>query len=1804
MPDRKDYLLVMEYYKSLPEYLKTPEMNLMYEAIKQKYVNEVGNISDKNAEEPDWEVSAKVHKKLTKPSEEYIKEHPAEYFNQSALKDTKHWWQKLDKELAASFGKGINEMAEAVGGLTKQIPVPFVSNIGENIVQSATDQQKYYDELQEKGFHPETLQGKIPLYALRGITQMAPQLPAIEYTGLPLFMALIGGGKAGAEEGAGIAETAKGAAVGGAEGLLLHGVMKGIAKINPKLANLLSKYISDKGAKWVTTIAAKATGGGVFGGLSYAGGERDPAKLAAETFLGVIMTPGMKDKPPEKIAEEVVNKFEENVKNIWEVTPEGEVKPPKVLPKKTVSGEQREDRQSKEEEHKANYEEQIPTKSKKKASETPNKPVEKSLPTETTETTTKTKAVEIPQFKSTEEALAFGEKHKGNKEVVEKLKELEAQAKSEYDKIPTNSDENINKKMRVSFKKQLYREAREVAEGKAEATLHYEKKSKEPFDITQKKKPSASKKNISLRKWVRNKGGIKQSHLSEHGINWKEERGLALQVAAKKDHGNSLDDLAKTAIEEKVIPEPPNDMNPTDWFIKHLRENKRVGEHLENVSDENIYKSKEYVEYTYNELQKKGAIADDLSIDKFAEMLKNNKEPEKIHTGDLKVGDEFTIGGEKFKVTKHIGDELEIADGVKKRVPDTFDYITIDKGSLKKGAAKKESLLEQQMSVEQKDKFKGGGSVGKKAWHSLEERKEAYEKIKKQRQKTGQKDLFYDREEQKSIFDIKKPKKWNEVKTFEDYKEKVISIAKRAKWKILKKDNNGFEYESIVGKGKVNYKEGYKIFSFLNKIKKIKNDYSVGDRVKFKYIDDVKTGKIERIYRKRNGEISSVVVGGNKIKIEDVIPFDKSTIGELIHDASMVRDGYSYYSKNNYNRVLNEIKYYEKQKADLPRAETVKGSPKEAKAAPVSKKNPYLKMPMDRVRADAINGVKLAQEAWKEREGAKSILSHKEELSKTLSGREFVKGLIKSIAKDLSDPTQLSSNFAGEYKNVREFLKKHKAELTDEERAAILNFYRAISKGTTDEKQIAKQMTDYLTKNFSKFSPLNDPSKPVAEKIVEARKAKKEIEKSIEEEIKDPKVEAGNKTYSIERETFDIDLHERVLSAVGDEMVRKGIKRDSETFPVFSDQIRTLIETGQIKYEEINKKYGISESEWLKFWREEIGNWARGLQAIKRTQDFVIKGAGLKDIDKKTQDLLNELAKINSWDKMRWTFKRVDNIRRGLMVSQFSTAVRNAYAQGWRIMVDVPETMLEIALGKMFKLPDYDKLKIMDAFDLVANLKRGNRILLEKIFEKAPELEDMLYARYASDVLKGTRRGDILGKAENIVDVLNWANRLQEFTIRNAAFLGKLEIELAKRGINFRERLTELRKLRDKKSPDFEDKAKEFFRDIKKSEIKKAVNYALEATWADRPKSRIAKDVLHFINSFPMLPWGTGTFPFGRFAILSTRYLYERSPFGLLSLIKPSNRDLKPAIISKAIVGSIMLGTAYMFRNSEYAGEKWYEVKINNKYYDVRMMFPFASYFFLADVIKRLKNGTLGNMSTADWMRGVLSVNVRAGFGAYMIDWLANAISNTRNAKKFLRYMEDYAGQIGASFLTPLNMINDFVAGIDKEAAKLRNTRLSPVAQIQEKIPYIRRKLPEKKSPLEERAQVKGYPWLKLFTGVIRKDDKNFIEREVDRLGLTYQEVYPRTGDKELDNLVVGEMGKMVERTLLPMMKTDFYKRMSDAKKALFITDELRRIKRAAKMKVISEGKIDREKVKELRYYRLPYRKRKVLDEMVNTLKK
>jgi len=579
-------------------------------------------------------------------------------------------------------------------------------------------------------------------------------------------------------------------------------------------------------------------------------------------------------------------------------------------------------------------------------------------------------------------------------------------------------------------------------------------------------------------------------------------------------------------------------------------------------------------------------------------------------------------------------------------------------------------------------------------------------------------------------------------------------------------------------------------------------------------------------------------------------------------------------------------------------------------------------------------------------------------------------------------------------------------------------------------------------------------------------------------------------------------------------------------------------------------------------------------------------------------------------------WQRMENVRRGLLVTQIATAMRNVETQTANIGVHALEDTFENVLHKMFG--SAKSKPIMDGEGIQTVLRLGEMMMprqtTSRSYKEVEALKDHfgrvdmdpadqalfnpLFANFSSDVLINPAK-DKLGFLEKSTLWLNSANRLQEFGIRRAVFTATLDSSLAKKGQS-------LSKVIDAGG----------IGDLDRGDIKNAIGKALETTWGEDFHANmdgaagIAGKVISAINGIGAGPLRlTQVVPFPRFMANSIKWQYQHSPLPAMKmLVSPkgwqeiSQGNITPLI--KSTTGTAMFASAYQLRNSEYAGEKWYEVRPSDEVnrmlgqapgatLDTRAYNPFASMLFAADLLTRAKNGTLNNLSTRDVAMGIASVNLRAGAGMYVLDKFldtlgaaASGISNPE--EELIPALADgaagYAGAAWAGMFVPFQQLKDIATNFDEmlgtDNTTVRDVKDSPLmGQIMRKLPYGDENMEGVELPTREAAPYSESPMAR-FLGATWRGPKNPVEKELDRLGFSRSNILPGSGNDDWNRLRAKHMGPIVEQQIPKYLESDQYQRADDDDRFIALETLLSRARKVATRKAARDSPELAKKVK------------------------
>ena len=631
------------------------------------------------------------------------------------------------------------------------------------------------------------------------------------------------------------------------------------------------------------------------------------------------------------------------------------------------------------------------------------------------------------------------------------------------------------------------------------------------------------------------------------------------------------------------------------------------------------------------------------------------------------------------------------------------------------------------------------------------------------------------------------------------------------------------------------------------------------------------------------------------------------------------------------------------------------------------------------------------------------------------------------------------------------------------------------------------------------------------------------------------------------------------------------LTRDVVTNPTIMDKVKTLRDSGaseqrlykdvgDMMYESIKsgdlplssvsrlvKDLDMNPEEFVKAWQVSIREAGQSLNVLSQAAKQMSKDHNYPPKLRSQLDILaKEIAKdksISNPEKFFNVLRTVENFRRGMMVSQLATAVRNAGSAVGRItMASFDDAAQSILGGGGMKEMWNSVASDFQALPLIRNKELLNEVLDGNILTK----DKLLYT--------SVNETELLGRVSKAVNVFNV---YQERAFRKYAFQAKLE-KLAKES---GQTLGDMNPER-----------------IPKEWLDTATNHALDMTFASSG-GKMDKEVVKFYDKFPVLY--TVLNPFPRFTFANALpFLIEHSPYGLAKAFSPraiddlaqGNSKAFANAASRGLIGTVLLGQAMELRE-KVGGERWYELAIPNEdgtttNIDARPYAPMTQYLFMAQLIEDMRNPDKpSTLSAGDWTEMLLGMN-RVGGTGFIIADLLRGKSWERSKEILTKFAADWAG----AFSTPLAQVRDITQAVTGDS-RLRDPRGDTLGETIvgttiKNLPIAERLLPVRRSPLAEGAieqeSMLGLPGgvAKQVTGLNLKK-KNLVQREVDRLDVNYSIWNPRTGIKEMDRRQTAIMGEYSPR-LADLIMSDQYQNMSDAAKKVILEDALKLIKTAA----------------------------------------
>jgi len=725
--------------------------------------------------------------------------------------------------------------------------------------------------------------------------------------------------------------------------------------------------------------------------------------------------------------------------------------------------------------------------------------------------------------------------------------------------------------------------------------------------------------------------------------------------------------------------------------------------------------------------------------------------------------------------------------------------------------------------------------------------------------------------------------------------------------------------------------------------------------------------------------------------------------------------------------------------------------------------------------------------------------------------------------------------------------------------------------------------------------------------------------------------ETGLKTFrTVDDKGKEVVKKERITEGIA--RVIRGAKDDATNKALADD------------FGKILNKYNLTQDDFANLFMSEFSEAGRLLQKAgnsrKQLKEMLksIDDVSTSDIFSLNESALDVFAKSKkAMDKddvqgflkifdHDWVdyFRSADALRLAAMTSQVGTTVRNTVGGFSRVGIDALATLFDNAVQGVVtgtrrivtgeKGTQTFKDAFQDTFAIAYGLiNKDKAIAVEQIFAMGFQNKAQKLYRQLADLedltgvgLKGKKppskmRNLTTGVGRN----LNVLNTLSDNMFKRAAFMGGLERSLR---LMKRRRLASGQKVND---ADFDlleiMKAGNFNKVFGTEQGKKALDRAIEEalyfTYQASPKSTVGQLLVKGANNLPFLT--TSVVPFPRFLANAMRFTYEYSPAFLLStrvrqeLIRSFGKETGEEFgirsyhnTAKGLAGLGVLFGAAAFRESEYAGEKWYEGKSEDgQTYDLRPFFPAAPYLFFADLIKRYraKEEVVDKRTFRDSLQAITGMQVgKAGFGLYAMDKLVDDIGNIfdgslESEEATLRVIAEFVSNITSTYFMPLtpfqDVYNTFIAGDDERI--IRENQVEDMGALilhksLARIPgnyNIEKMLHEMygteynipkayQSPTREGIMRRPTSITRQIYGRLYKGKKTEIEKELDRLKITKAEVFRKTGITEADRLLGFYMGEFMTDIVAPFIKTDFYKRLPNEAKREALKLEIARVRK------------------------------------------
>ena len=549
--------------------------------------------------------------------------------------------------------------------------------------------------------------------------------------------------------------------------------------------------------------------------------------------------------------------------------------------------------------------------------------------------------------------------------------------------------------------------------------------------------------------------------------------------------------------------------------------------------------------------------------------------------------------------------------------------------------------------------------------------------------------------------------------------------------------------------------------------------------------------------------------------------------------------------------------------------------------------------------------------------------------------------------------------------------------------------------------------------------------------------------------------------------------------------------------PRFTHYIAESIREGALDPEvaiAIQQKYGFTPEETatkyaqlMEYNLKESGGMQATISDAKRLSDTVMEAhlegnpelmRQLKQMEAHTSG--NEPA--TSWDKFVTAAQRLEKYRRALVVAPLATQMRNLDSHSLiglnQALEHVISGTVEALASKGFNKSAYTDLA-GDFSTAASRFSPESRAALDSLLNQIPLVKDTLTNAAQFDfqvsTVKNLMKRQMPETFHEAADALTAfptvGMHLGNIELRKAYFQQRLLSNLEAAGYRTDGVVSGLSQFEEiLKSPEALGEDGRLLPEHK-AIIADALDHSLKQTMAWTPTAGLGKGIL---DTYQKIPFATAVLPtFPRFWMNQMRWLTERSPGIWLELFNKDFRDKLGAgglegrqaaqALGKGFTGLMNLTAAWTLRNSDAAGDKYYQFKTSQqgegatRDLEIDAYHPFTPYFFLADLIKSAKNGTPMNLNNREWIDAVTLLKGIEDTPAFDVTDMLRKLKTDEVDNQGRTFAErageipkSVAGRYMASFFAPFRTADSLASALQQQPVRDIHGRdlLGPTQQL------------------------------------------------------------------------------------------------------------------------------------------------------------